>query len=697
MGDEVVSGENFYNGRHGQEKTGPGYVKDHDGHDHGPRKTPDFNFKGFEKSGPVNVKGHDEDGHKGHGRGHEEHGQGHGYGHRHDDGHDDKDKGPEKGGPDNVKGHDEDGHKGHGRGHEEHGQGHGYGHQHGDGHDEDDDCESGQVLLGTDGDDTLIGTDCDDVIVGGPGGDLIKGGAGDDTLMGGIGSDTISGGKGDDVIIGGAGSLEDYTATVTLHAPSAAYQNTLGFYFVDPVCGEIMNTQIAFENSTDPDNAGETFSFFVPPHAQIGAFIIAQGATENDFEALGEGEYKFLNANGEPAKPDDEGVHLVHLAKDGTQTPLDGKVYHSVASGDLAGLNPDGEVHIEGMSENDDGSWTFGFEDIFGLGDRDFDDVVFTIDLGNSGATLLNPDFDATADLPDGDPDSSNKLFGGDGDDVIYTGAGADKAYGGKGDDTFYATPGDTIDGGKGFDALYLPGQLGNIEKIKITKEVHNPDGSVSQDGYIDFKDGSDRLEFISIEKIIPCFTPGTVIATPEGERLVESLREGDKVITRDNGIQEIRWIGARRLDWRGLAGSPHLKPVLIEKGSLGNDLPERDMLVSPQHRVLVANERTSLYFDEHEVLVAAKHLVNHSGVREVDSLGVTYVHFMCDRHEVVLSNGAWSETFQPGDYTLKGMGNAQRLELFELFPDLQNDAGREAYGAARKTLKRHEARLLAS
>jgi hypothetical protein len=119
-------------------------------------------------------------------------------------------------------------------------------------------------------------------------------------------------------------------------------------------------------------------------------------------------------------------------------------------------------------------------------------------------------------------------------------------------------------------------------------------------------------------------------------------------------------------------------------------------MLVSPNHRLLVANDRTALYFDEHEVLVAAKHLVAAKGVIEVDSVGTTYIHFMFDRHEVVLSNGAWTESFQPGDYTLKGMGNAQRNEIFELFPDLKTEVGLEGYQAARRTLKRHEAMLLA-
>ena len=219
------------------------------------------------------------------------------------------------------------------------------------------------------------------------------------------------------------------------------------------------------------------------------------------------------------------------------------------------------------------------------------------------------------------------------------------------------------------------------------------------ENGTVDFLDDKGNvtgtMTFQNIECVIPCFTPGTLIATPKGERPVEDLQPGDKVITRDNGIQEIRWVGQKALDWKALSANPHLQPVLIRAGSLGNGLPERDMMVSPNHRILVANDRTALYFDEHEVLVAAKHVVNHKGIHTLDSIGTTYIHFMFDRHEVVLSNGAWTESFQPGDYTLKGMGNAQRSEIFELFPELRTPEGVEGYSAARKTLKRHEALLL--
>ena len=189
----------------------------------------------------------------------------------------------------------------------------------------------------------------------------------------------------------------------------------------------------------------------------------------------------------------------------------------------------------------------------------------------------------------------------------------------------------------------------------------------------------------------MPCFTPGTVIATRTGERAVEDLGVGDRVITRDNGVQEIRWTGRRVLDYGRLATSGHLRPVLIAKGSLGHGLPERDMLVSPNHRILVPSDRTMLLFAEHEVLVAAKHLIDNRLIRPVHVLGVTYVHFMCDRHEVVLADGTWAEAFHPGDYSLNGLGNAQRSEILELFPELAETAAGKTEGRARRASKRPE------
>jgi hypothetical protein len=170
----------------------------------------------------------------------------------------------------------------------------------------------------------------------------------------------------------------------------------------------------------------------------------------------------------------------------------------------------------------------------------------------------------------------------------------------------------------------------------------------------------------------------------------VEHLAAGDKVITRDNGIQTVRWVGKSQMFLQDFQADPHLLPVFIRQGALGKGLPERDMMVSPNHRILVANEKASIRFADREVLVAAKHLVS-LGVHTVQSSGTTYIHFMCDRHEVVLADGVWTESFQPEDQSLKGIGNAQRLEIYEIFPELKTEEGRAAFGPARQVLTERE------
>ncbi|MFT4706333.1 MAG: hypothetical protein ACJAXK_002283 [Yoonia sp.] len=214
------------------------------------------------------------------------------------------------------------------------------------------------------------------------------------------------------------------------------------------------------------------------------------------------------------------------------------------------------------------------------------------------------------------------------------------------------------------------------------------------------YANGTDQGFYLFADRFdadfIPCFTPGTAIATPRGEVPVEALKVGDKVFTRDNGIQVISWVGGRTLSASDLKKTPKYQPVMVRAGALGPNLPETDLLVSPNHRLLMTGRDNELYFDEQEVLAAAKHLVHLDGVDVVEAIsGIQYIHIMFAQHEVILSNGAWTESFQPGDYSLRGVGQEQRKELFELFPELATVDGVEKYGAARTTLRRHEAKLL--
>ncbi len=192
----------------------------------------------------------------------------------------------------------------------------------------------------------------------------------------------------------------------------------------------------------------------------------------------------------------------------------------------------------------------------------------------------------------------------------------------------------------------------------------------------------------------IPCFVAGTLIDTAEGRKPVEDLQPGDLVLTRDRGYVPLAWVGQRTITPEELQAQADYRAVLLRAGSLGLNTPEVDTRVSPSHRVLICGPRAELLFGEKEVLVPAGHLVGQPGI-ERDTQPVTYVHIMFDTHQIVLGDGLWSESFQPADYSLDGLGADQRDEVFALFPELAQESGQRAFRAARMTLKAHEARML--
>lgn len=170
----------------------------------------------------------------------------------------------------------------------------------------------------------------------------------------------------------------------------------------------------------------------------------------------------------------------------------------------------------------------------------------------------------------------------------------------------------------------------------------------------------------------VPCFTAGTLIMTPEGPMPIEDLKVGDMVMTADNGPQHIRWIGTRHLDQAALRARPRLKPIRIEAGSLGDRVPRRDLLVSPQHRMLVRSRIAVRMFDTEEILVPAHILVASPGICVADeTVSVTYFHLLFDRHEIIYAEGAPSESLFTGAQALSSVHPDAREEIFTLFPEL--------------------------
>lgn len=191
---------------------------------------------------------------------------------------------------------------------------------------------------------------------------------------------------------------------------------------------------------------------------------------------------------------------------------------------------------------------------------------------------------------------------------------------------------------------------------------------------------------FVKVDSI-PCFVAGTMIATPYGEVPVEQLNPGDLVLTRDDGAQPVRWIGSRCVPAEG-----DLAPIRIRAGAYG---AARDLVVSPQHRILVGDPVAELLFGEGEVLIRAKDLVNDSTVIRQCGGEVTYVHVMFDSHQVIYSEGIATESFLPGPQSSNLMDQPVIDEICALFPELDPSTG-QGYGpAARRTLRGYEARLL--
>jgi hypothetical protein len=191
---------------------------------------------------------------------------------------------------------------------------------------------------------------------------------------------------------------------------------------------------------------------------------------------------------------------------------------------------------------------------------------------------------------------------------------------------------------------------------------------------------------FVNVSSI-PCFVAGTLIATEQGQRSVETLLLGDLVMTKDDGLQPLRWIGQRTV-----AAQDNFAPIRIRANTFGT---HDDLMVSPEHRVLIRDNFAELLFGEQEVLVSAKDLVNDRSVTRCVGGNVTYVHLMFDRHQVVYSAGLATESFLPGPQTTKSFERDVVEEICTLFPEIDPDTGLGYSPAARRILRHFEAKLL--
>ena len=484
------------------------------------------------------------------------------------------------------------------------------------------------------GDDTITGGNNADTIQAGDGDDSVAGGSGADSIDGGTGADTITGDAGNDTIHGGAGA--------------------------DSIDGG--GSADSIEGGDDNDTLS--------------------GGGGNDTLRGGDGDDTLLGGTGDDSIDGGAGADSIEAG--------DGNDFVDYAVG--------GDT-VDGGAGNDTirGGFSKGTDDaVLRGGDGDDDITTYGADdtvYGDAGNDFINAD--SGDELIDGGADNDT-IFAGGGDDTITGGTGDDSITGGAGNDIFHYAPGDGLDTITDFNTgntgTLDDGDTTNNDFIDLSSFYDNlqelyadqaDDGVLNQSNTVDGAgrtvDYSDNSQFSSGEGItfqgasadnssftaentaVTCFTTGTAIRTPRGDVAIDDLRVGDLVMTLDNGAQPVRWIGTSTHDAAALRAHPHLRPVLIARGRLGNN---RDLLVSRQHGMLVAGG-----------LARAIHLTDTPGIRIANGKRqVTYLHLMFDAHQVIFAENAASESFYPGSQAMMTISPMARLSLLQAFPDLTPD-----------------------
>ena len=165
----------------------------------------------------------------------------------------------------------------------------------------------------------------------------------------------------------------------------------------------------------------------------------------------------------------------------------------------------------------------------------------------------------------------------------------------------------------------------------------------------------------------IACYAPGTLIDTVNGPCPVERLTRQDAVITPD-GPMRVAWVwsGQEALE----AAREDQKPVQIKAGALGHGVPQRDLVVSCQHRMLLGGRGAFGLGFKDEVLVPAKALTGLAGIRFMKGKReIRWHHFALARHNVVRANGAWSDSLLLGRVVWDGLTPDERRDVARRFP----------------------------
>ena len=196
------------------------------------------------------------------------------------------------------------------------------------------------------------------------------------------------------------------------------------------------------------------------------------------------------------------------------------------------------------------------------------------------------------------------------------------------------------------------------------TLTVSGLQGSDSGTWYVDAtSDGGTGTDIFLSTQV--CYVAGTHLLTATGDRIVESLQPGDIILTLSGDelrAQPIKWIGRRRIDLTTHPRPAAVAPIRIRRGAFADNTPHADLLVSPDHALLVDGR-----------LVCARQLVNGATILQETGWGsVMYFHVELDGHAILLAEGLPAESyFDTGNRGFFANAGAPLV----LHPDLTDEA----------------------
>ena len=481
-------------------------------------------------------------------------------------------------------------------------------------------------VWGQAGDDSIRMGDGDDVGGGGAGNDTVFGEAGNDSTWGDAGNDSLFGGAGNDVLGGGDGrdTLDGGTGNDTFGGGAGN----------DLILGREGDDLFGGDGGNDTIYAGDG----------------------NDSGGGGTGDDLIFGEDGDDAIGGEAGRDTIH----------GGEGHDGLGGGeddDLVYGGP-GNDEIGGDGGNDTIYGDAGGDSIGGGADNDL------IDGGAGNDHVGGGDGDDTVKGGIGD----DHVFGDAGNDALFGDEGADRLIGGTGDDTMAGgagADGYEIEDGDGHDVItdfdvvndHLAFDMAEISNFRDVRARMSQDG---EDTLFSFDNG-DTLRLLNVFNgdLRPanvksvngpiCLCAGMPVETVNGPVLIEHLKVGDMVLTRDGGAAPIRAI---LHETRAFVGrDDRRRPVLIGAGALGDGVPLRDVRVSPQHRVMLRDPASG-----EDVLLPACKLVGRSGIRRMRGVAsAEYYNILLDTHEVLDVAGLPVESLLVTPFSMSRLSAAEQ------------------------------------